>query len=974
MQNKAITKWIGGIIFMISFLIYYSTMPTTASFWDCGEFIACANGLQVGHAPGAPFYFLVARVFSIFASPQNVASSINLLSVSVSSLSIMFLFWVNILLLKKLLFARSIKSDAIILFSSALGAFSFAFTDTFWFSAIEAEVYAFSLFFTVICFWTVLKWEADQDFRFRSRWLFLCSYLMGLSVGVHLLNLLAIPVLSLMVYLKIKGSSVRNGIVGLLIGTFVLLVVQFLFVEKGMVLLEQLELLLVNRFGWTYHWGMVVGFISFILVLVLLVVCCRRWPIVQMLITMGIVFAMGTSSYALIVIRANADTPINLNQPKNVFALNSYLNREQYGSRPLVKGPWYGAHHTHSEPQLSWRPNEGGSYEEFEKGKTRFYAKHDELYFQRMSIGGANRIKGYQYWSRKKFDADHPPSFNDQVTYFFRYQLGHMFFRYFMWNFSGRQNHYQGHGDLYHGNFKTGIPFIDASMLGSREYPHSLEQDSRANNAYFAVPLLFGIIGIGVLIKRRKRQLLCTLSLLFMVTGPALAVFINCLPYEARERDYFFVACFMVYTLFISVGVCGILHWISTRISNKWILISVGIGFWLAVPMLLLFANYDDHQRKDRTLSVDMAKGYLNSCDPNAILFTYGDNDTYPLWYAQDVEGIRNDVRVINMGLLSADWYINHLYFKQYISEPILLSIPQNRYKKGDLDYLMIQGQNSEPVPLMDALNFVGNPSDSTQMILKSGRRVDFLLSDKLLVGSDSSQIIHLNKSYLLRHEIALLDIVGTNAWNRSIYFTNGTPASAMLGLDKWCVSNGITQQLMPAKKLLKDRYTLLKHNFLDHLKLPQQNKSWYDETCDNSFAVSRYLKNGIHLAEKYLENNKADTAQIILQKINNEFPFSYRRVRDRDLKLIDLLYRAQLNKEGDIRLHIVARHVAQNVAFYIHSSAKFGKSLDTYLTANLNQLKQINEIAISQQAMQLSQCIEQILDKPNDINMTDFP
>ncbi len=691
-----ITAW---ITFALAFITYYLTVEPTVSLWDCGEFIASSYKLEVGHPPGAPVFMLLARFFALSSSSvQDVAFMINLVSVTASAFTILFLFWTITYFAEKLMFKKEAfnASNAwLVLVSGVVGSLAYAFSDTFWFSAVEAEVYASSSLFTAVVFWAILKWEAVADEKYADRWLVLIALLMGISIGVHLLNLLAIPAIAFIYYFK-KYKTTKKGIFyAFMLSVLILAFVMYGIIQGFVNYASKLELLFVNSFGMPYNSGL---FAFIILVFALLIFGIyftykKKKVLWNTVFTMITVILIGYSSFAVIMIRSYANPPMDENNPENVFALLSYLNREQYGSRPLFYGNYYDAEFERdargdikANKRYTYIP-ENGKYTKIEKVNPEYlYKSSGKTIFPRMYSRNKNHISAYQTWGG--IEAGEKPSFSNNLKFFFKYQLGHMYFRYFMWNFAGRQNNYQSYGDIFKGNWISGIPFIDAIFLGSQKQLPDKIKNEKSRNAYYMLPFILGILGLAFSFAKDKKNA-SVIALLFFFTGIAIVMYLNQTPYQPRERDYAYAGSFYAFAIWIGLGVLAIFSYFQKKLNpNKALIISALLT--IPIPILMAEQNWDDHDRSNRYSARDFAENYLNSCDKNAILFTYGDNDTFPLWYLQEVEGVRTDVKVVNLSLLGTDWYIDQHKKKTYEAEGVPFKMTHDKYREGKREAIYV--------------------------------------------------------------------------------------------------------------------------------------------------------------------------------------------------------------------------------------------------------------------------------------------
>lgn len=755
----------GWLSFVIAAVVYLMTIEPTASFWDCGEFITSAYKLEVGHPPGAPFFMLTGKFFSLFASdPSQVAMMVNAMSALLSALTILFLFWTITHLAKKLVYSDTSKEMTMgemitIIGSGLVGALVYTFSDTFWFSAVEGEVYAYSSMFTALVFWLILKWENRANQEGSDKWLVLIAYMMGLSIGVHLLNLLCIPAIVLVYYFKKAEKPNFKGILLALIGSIGLIVVLMYGIIPGFTKVGgQVELFFVNTLGLPYNsgvfvylillfitlvWGlyetlaakgnlqrakiafilsMVLSGITFIgsnwllwIVLLggLIFFCVKSKKVTFRMVNTSLlcllVILIGYSSFALIPIRSAANTPMDQNSPEDVFSLTDYLNREQYGDSPLFYGRTYASD---VKRDYNGRAIESSKKKKFDKivkkspnEKDRYFVASESpsydytntMLFPRMYSDDPRHISGYKNWGGIT-DPKIPPTFFENVQYLFSYQINFMYWRYFMWNFSGRQNDIQSMGGISNGNWITGISFIDEHVLGlgpQDNLPPDIA-DNKGHNVYYMLPLILGIIGIIFQLSRKKEgeQQMWITFMLFFMTGLAIVLYLNQKPYEPRERDYAYAGSFYAFSIWIGLGIAGI--WtLAKRYIPETAAAAVVSVIGLLVPIQMVSQNWDDHDRSNRYTVRDFGMNYLRSVAPNGIIFTNGDNDTFPLWYAQEVEGFRTDVRVSNLSYLQTDWYVDQMRRQSYDSPPLPIEWDKAHYigDKGQYAYVITKEQ-----------------------------------------------------------------------------------------------------------------------------------------------------------------------------------------------------------------------------------------------------------------------------------------
>jgi len=829
-----INNVLGWLSFVIAMVVYTLTLEPSVSLWDCGEFISASFKMQVVHPPGAPLFLMIGRIFSLFAGDDltKVAPAVNMLSAFVSALTVMFTFWIIVHFAKKILGvsndANDISTaDAIAILGSGLvGALSLVFLDSFWFSAVEAEVYASSSLFTAFSFWCIIKWERVKDQPGADRWLILIAYMLGLSVGLHLLTLLVIPTVVYYYYFNRYAYSRRGLYISSAIGIGALGIIQSLILPGLPKIAAIFDRIFVNSMGLPFNSGVlffVFLFLGLVVYGIYYTIKTNR-SIANLVMNCLLFIFLGYSSYAMVVIRSLADPAIDMNNPEDAYNLTSYINREQYGSRPILYGPYYNAQYIDTEEGAMQYRKGKDSYEEVGAKIDPVWDPNYCTPFPRMGDmqkeGGA---QGYQLWSGSK--EGKKPTFGQNLTFFFKYQIGYMYMRYFMWNFVGRQNDIQGMtGDPWEGNWISGINFIDNMFIGPQNNLPESFLVNKGRNTFFFLPLLLGILGMIIHFKRRQFDANVVLTL-FLFTGLLIIVYLNQPPFEPRERDYSMVGSFQTFCIWVGLGVLFLYDYLGRKLKMSKTGIAVlvtGVAI-LGSPYLMAKYNWDDHDRSNRYLGISFAKNYLNSCEKNAILFTNGDNDTYPLWYAQNVEHYRTDVRIINLSLLGTDWYINALRRKVYESEALPLSIPAEKLAEGkrEVTYFFDNGQydQTKVYPLADVVTFMSSENQA-DMTSGRGELMNFMPVKKFSIPVDKAAWIasgHVKATDSLVNEITfdigassiykgtlvVLDILAQNAkngWKRPIYFTTTTGSSAYLNLDEYFRMEGLTYRLIPIK------------------------------------------------------------------------------------------------------------------------------------------------------------------------------
>jgi Protein O-mannosyl-transferase TMEM260-like len=994
MDYRKLNVLFGWITFAISAFVFISTIEPTASFWDCGEFIATGYKLQVGHPPGAPFFMLLTRFFSLFAMGDVtlVAKMVNILSALASAFTSMFLFWTITHLARKIFNNEEtlgLGNLIAVIGAGLVGALSYTFSDTFWFSAVEGELYATSSLFTAVVFWAILKWENIADTEHANRWLILTAYLMGISIGVHLLNLLAIPAIVFVYYFK-KYPITRNGVIYASIIAVVILGTILYGIIPGIPKLAWIfELIFVNGFKLPYNSG--AFFFVIVLVAALSYLIYFSWKKQKVLLNTIMlaltVIIIGYSSYAIILIRSNANPPIDQNNPDNVFDLIAYLNREQYGDRPLMKGHYFNA------PLDSENP--------FEEGK-KYYIRKDGKYvvsytareynydskfvtmFPRMYSPQENHVSAYKSWSNFKGqpvktlnnqgeqEIVRKPTFGENISFFFRYQLGHMYFRYFMWNFAGRQNDIQGHGEIHKGNWLSGINFIDEMRLGPQDnLPESMTSNKAYNRLYF-LPFILGLIGFFFHYRKRRNDF-WVVTLLFFFTGIAIVLYLNQYPYQPRERDYAYAGSFYAFTIWIGLGLLGLYELMKKKIAAPISAVTAIAVTGMLVPGVMASENWDDHDRSNRYIARDFAHNYLNSCEPNAILFTNGDNDTFPLWYAQEVEGIRTDVRVICLPYLSTDWYIDQMKSKAYDSEPIPFSLNHDEYIQGKRDMVPVYERLTQEVELSQVIDFVADDNPRTKVSVTSGEEIDYFPARKVMVQVDKDEVIAKNvvqpkdsnkiveklawkisSNYVGKNDLMILDLVGANNWERPIYFVSPGQGNST-GIRDYFQLEGFASRLVPIKTAYNSQSPgrintdILYNNYMNKFKWGNVGDPdiYVDENIRRTLRIVRLRSNFARLANDLVTENKIDSAKNVLARCAEILPHEKDAFDFFDVPFVEALFRA---KEIDKAIDLIDKmvYVAEDdLNYYFSLPSRYSGGVDTekqMALALINQLMNITK------------------------------
>jgi hypothetical protein len=984
---KKFTLWnniLGWAIFVAATIVYFLTLEPTTSLWDCGEFIATSYKLEVSHPPGAPVFMLMARFFTLFAGdPLHAAKMVNAMSAILSGLTVMFLFWTITHLAKKILAkGGEISTSGLIaiLGSGLVGALAYAFSDSFWFSAVEGEVYATSSFFTAIVFWAILKWENVADEKHANRWIILIAYLMGLSIGVHLLNLLAIPAIVLVYYFKKYEVTPRGIFYALMVSVVILAAVLFGVIKGFFQLALYFELAFVNGFGLPYFSGVLFYLLLiFGLITYGIYYTVRKEKVVLNTILVSFaVIIIGYSCYALILIRSAANPPMDMNNPETISELLSYLNREQYGTSPIFKGPYYNAPIIDTKETKPTYRKIDGKYKIIERKLEYVYDKRFLTFFPRMYSNDPSHVQAYQSWVKikgksirvetrdGKTETLEKPSFGNNLAFFFKYQIGHMYLRYFMWNFAGRQNDIQGYGGVLNGNWISGINFIDEARLGPQDKLPAYYKNHAARNKYYMLPLLLGLVGLFYHSSRHKKDF-SVVVILFLMTGIAIVIYLNQKPLEPRERDYSYVGSFYAFAIWIGLGLLSLYDFLRKKIPGMVSAVVVLLACLILVPGIMAKENWDDHNRSGRYTARDLAYNYLNSCAPNAIIFTNGDNDTFPLWYAQEVEGIRTDVRIINLMLFNTEWYIDQMKRKAYDSDPIPLSLPNDKYKDGTNNAIYLIERIKIPVEIKQVIDFIKDDDPRTKFTPQPNLTLDYIPTKNFRLSVDSSKVIkngtvkpkdaHLilphidfrvGGSSMLKNEMMQLDILGTNEWERPIYFVSGG-AEGALKLEDYFQNEGYAYRFVPIRTSGRNFLTygridtdILYDNLMNKFKYGRMEEPdvYLDFYNIRTIAVTKLRNNFTRLAEELLKENKKDSAIQVLDRImelapNNKVPY--------DLFVPPIAAGYYSCGEKDKANKIVREHldiISEELVYYFSLDAELRQNLDYELRVAL-QLSQ---------------------------------
>ena len=871
MDKKTFKLWnwvVAVAVLAVSLITYLSTIEPTASFWDCGEFIASSYKLEVGHPPGNPVFQLIARFFTIPVAPEHAAVAVNAMNAVLSAFTIFFLYFTIVFFAKRLVISptngtkesslRSVSavganasdgakkmadapSDALnpsgipaakaiaIFAAGAIGALAYCFSDTFWFSAVEGEVYAMSSLFTALVFWAMCRWYETATEPHANRWIVLIAFLMGLSIGVHLLNLLTIPAFVFMYYYRMNEDKKLpfKKLAGIFaIGVVIEFLLVYLFIPYLPKLAAFFDRIFVNGFGLPYNSGALFFMVALLaLCFWALFVTLRKgkvfWNTVMLCVT---TLVMGFSLFSIVIIRSSVKTPTNEYQPDNPYTLVRYLSREQYGSTPLLYGQYFDAPYDLKSGKY-WAPL-NGKYIKADAPADAAYRPEGKMLFPRMwSSADPRYIEFYNLYTDGKGTrvrgAQHrKPTFGANLAYFFDYQLNWMYWRYFMWNFVGRQNeiHSPVPGNIFYGNWESGVTILDQIRLGDQSDAPAPLRDNKGKNHYYFLPLLLGLLGLVFQFDRDKRGS-WLVALMFFMTGIAIVLYLNQPPYQVRERDYAYAGSFYMFAIWIRLGVISLYQWLANVLKGREKAVAVGVGvLCLGVPTLMASQNWDDHNRSHRYTAPEMAWNYLNSAGQNGYLVTHGDNDTFPLWYAQEIEGVRTDVRVVNTSLLGTDWYIDQMKWACNESAPLPLSVPASQYLYGTNEFVYIAYDDGSPMLLKDVMDVFRDPK--MKVSLEGGQKLDFICARNLVIPVNKENCLKYgivpekfaseipdqimlsmskDKNYISKPELFLLDLLSNYNWDRQLNLLS-MGGDLNVGIKDYLMYDGFSYRFTPIR------------------------------------------------------------------------------------------------------------------------------------------------------------------------------
>ncbi len=1024
-------KWntiTGWIVFAISLIVYSLTIEPTVSFWDAGEYILTSSKLQVGHPPGAPLFQMLGAFFSMFAlEASQIGMMLNMMSAVASAFTILFMFWTITILLKKLAVVANPRQEddydasnaylskyqyIAILGSGIVGSLAFTFTDSFWFNAVETEVYAMATLIMAVLFYLSLRWEQDMDKPRGNRWLILIAFVIGLSFGVHFMGLLTIPAIGLIYYFKnYKTITVKNFIIANVVSAAILLFIFKLLLPNALKIFSISEIFFVNTFGLPFNSGTIIAGLIVIGLFYYGLTYTRKKGFVNAntLILCFIFIFVGFSSWVMLPIRANANVVINENNPSSARELLAYYNLEQYPETHLFYGPLFTEVYTgldENEPYVDDKPKyekdeKAGRYiivNDYKNAKQNYNSSHAQVLPRMWSSENAenymmftglldfsikpeyqmqNELRAIigefrQNVSEGKVDYEdyntflkqfgqylniEKPSLIQNIGYMFEYQFGYMYWRYFMWNFTGRQDDIQGKYDDMHGNWISGINFIDEWHLGmSQDNLPSDVKNNKARNTYYFLPLILGLIGLFFLYHKDKKQF-WVLLVFFLMTGLAIQFYTNVRPFEPRERDYSVVGSFYVFAIWIGFGVYAIFDALRKNIKSSFLAPAITVVCLALVPGILAANNWDDHDRSNKETAHSMAVAYLESCAPNAILFTIGDNDSFPLWYAQEIEGIRRDVRVVNTSLFQTDWYIDQMKRKAYTSDPIPSQLTHDQYKYGTRDYIPYKGITQDTLDIKDFMDFIisDNPRTKLKFVMQQEgddpsvypsqmvngnyfptRNVRIpvnkteVLKNGIVQQKDADKIvdeivIEIKGSALYKNRLLMLDIIANNNWERPIYFTGGSfGEDDYIWMKDYLQLDGLCYKLVPIKTPV-NRVNPFDMGRVDTDLMYEKVMSWgWGNSGTDIYHDVETRKNGItyrgnlaRLIEQLINEDKLEKAEKVADLAMEKMPvddFGYYTLLE---PYISAYYEIDNKEKGRKLYKDVTKKYQENLTYY---------------------------------------------------------
>ena len=1017
-QFNKLNNIVGWVAFAIATIVYFLTIEPTVSWWDPGEHISTAYKLMIGHPPGAPTFGMIGRIFSLFAlgDTTRVALMINAMLALSSSFTILFLFWIITRLALKMI---SIKNEITtaqtwsVIAAGFIGSMAFTFSDSFWFSAVEANLFGMSLCCTAVVVWAILKWEAEADKKYHYRWILLIAFVIGLSIGVHLLNILTIPALAFVFYFKKFNPSPKGIIATLLVSLLLLASVMYVIIPGVPQMAGKFELFFVNTIGLPFNSGILFYFLLLTgLVVSGLIYTQRKKKLLLNTIILAFTFLLiGYSSFMMLVIRSNAGTPINFGAPKDPLSLVSFLNREQYGTWPLLYGNYYSA------PVINYKDGSPVYKKDLKKGNYVVIDEQKETIpvydpqftgvFPRMWCTDSDRRGASEFFrewggpgqpvvvtnQEGKQETLSRPTFGENLKFFFSYQVGWMYMRYLMWNFSGRQNDVQSFGDNANGNWLTGIPFIDNIRLGNPQVDLPERLQNKGMSKYFMLPFLLGLLGFFFQFKKDYKGNIVVV-LLFLMTGLAIVIFLNQKPFEPRERDYSYAASFMAFAIWVGLGVLCLIDWLQQHIKIKELttVIIVSLLTAILVPGIMAQQNWKSHDRSGKYAARDFGRNYLISCDKQGILFTNGDNDTYPLWYNQEVEGVKTDVRNVNLELAGGSWYIQQLFNKNYESDPLPIALASDQYQQGTNDAIPFNDVGiSGAVDLRDFIGFIKSSDPRTFATMENGRVIKFFPSKKIKLVVDTAACFRsgivpaymrkmmvdtiywtIKSNVLYKNDLILLDLIATNNWKRPIYFSAPYSVAKACNIDQYCFMEGWVYKFMPVKADSADfvsglggvdgpeSYDLL----MNKCKWGNLNDPHVFVDPESRNNIVRFKQNNMRAIQWMIRNGQMKKAIALLDLNTKYFPYNKFVPESYDISYVDAYYQVGETAKANALINKMIKCYGEDLSYYHSYAPQRRTALQEDIKTAFAVLQQLHLIAIRYEQPKIASVIESTLNQ----------
>lgn len=1003
---KKFDRITGWIVFAIAALVYLLTIEPSASLWDCGEFIATSYKLEVGHPPGAPLFMMIARLFTMFApSPEYAATMVNAMSALASAFTILLLFWSITHLGRRIVNKNGNELTAAqtwtVLGAGIVGALAYTFTDTFWFSAVEGEVYALSSLFTALVVWAMLKWEEVADEPHANRWLVLIAYLMGLSIGVHILNLLAIPAIVFIYYFKKTAKVTAWGVVKVtLIAGALLLLINSLIIPYTAAIGAVVDKWFVNGFGFPANIGLMIFMLLLFAALGLAIyITHKKGKVVlnTIVVCLTVIF-IGYSSYASVVIRSSANPPMNSNKPDNAYGLLYLLNRDQYGNKPLVFGAQYSAPMEDIVYADKYYLDNNGKYQKVSTVNSYKYPAEFITFLPRMWSASPAHIAGYKSWGEMGSGNKIPyqgeriavPTSGENMRFFFSYQLNFMYWRYFLWNFVGRQSDIQSVGEITNGQWLSGINPVDQMYLGPQKDLPSEMADNKGRNKYFFLPFILGIIGLIYQLNRDPKNF-SVVMWLFVMMGIALVFYFNSTPSEVRERDYVYAGSFYAFCIWIGLGVMCVKEWIGKLTKKNNVATAVAATVLCScVPIILAAQNWDDHDRSHRYVARDIGYNHLMTCLPNSIIMNYGDNDTFPLWYNQEVESVRPDVRIMNMSYLSGGWYIDEMKYRYNESAPVPFSMPQHKYMLSENDFLYVEELFKEPKTVKQVVDFIRSDDPMSRIQVNETTTLDFVPTKKLLLSVNKENaiksgivkekdahlmvdtiVMNIRGNSIAKSEMMLLDLLANFNWERPLFFT--TPSILTnLGLQDYLQFDGYAYRLVPIKTSATDSgsvgridVNVLYNNLMNVYRYGNVSdpRVYVDSFVNYNFEATHIRVAFARLAAALAAQGEKKKAIEVLDYGLEQIPVSQFQYTYQYLPYIRAYYQAGANEKGDALLAGYAANLEEYVTYYLSFPQQKQYLIEEQFSDKISLLAELQRIAEENQRPEIANRINMLFD-----------